>query len=228
MFGGGGFNAHVRRRHRHERIGARARRSAAGKAPNHQQGTWAAARACPWRRSAWGSGPRAAATGPIPATAGRVRGRAAPADFRPLPWSGWRAAGSAAAASSVFVAWAARRAVGPYSLLRISYGPAAACLGRFFSEASRDLVFPQMFSSAAIIASDVVSTGARLILMPRGQLDSSSRGGRGLASAKGGGNGARAARSALFPGLPLSTRAAAKKTGFCRTPTILGTRGVVS
>ena len=98
---------------------------------------------------------------------------------------------------------------------RISYWPEAACLGLFFAEASRDLVFPQMFSSAAIIAFGGDSTAARLILM----LAASSiagRGGRGLASASWGGvNEASPAGDSLLVSQQrlVNARTAAKKRG---------------
>ena len=103
---------------------------------------------------------------------------------------------------------------------RISYWPEAACLGLFFAEASRDLVFPQMFSSAAIIAFGGDSTVARLILMPArpamtGVLcEAASTPGRGGKSGV-----PQQALLYSFPSDDSSTRAAARKTGGLHVPT---------
>ena len=98
-----------------------------------------------------------------------------------------------------------------YCVFRMGLG--CACLGLFFAEASRVLAFPQLFSSAAIIASDAVSTRAgdidvRAASYDRGREEAASKpleGGVNEASPK--------ALLYSFPSDDSSTRAAARKNG---------------
>ena len=112
-----------------------------------------------------------------------------------------------------------------YCVFRMGLG--CACLGLFFAEASRVLAFPQLFSSAAIIASDAVSTG-RVILTSARPATTAAERRRPRSLSKGG--SMRRPRKRFFTRFPATIRQREprpEKTG-CRTPTILTLAAVAS